>query len=171
MGKEEFQMIVDLLSSKNVQFEHITHEHVHRSEEAAKIRGNRIEQAAKAIVLKVRKKKSKENNSKDYEFIQCVVPGHKRIDLKKLKFILGLDNASLASPEEVLEMTNCTVGSVPPFGSLFGLQTYMDRTVLEQEYIFFSSGTHNDSVKMRSIDYVNVLKPEVTEFCSEHTQN
>lgn len=171
MGQNEFNLIADFLTSKGIPFDHITHEHVHRSEEAAKIRGNKIEQAAKAIVLKVRKKKSKENNSKDYEFIQCVVPGHKRIDLKKLKSILDLDNASLASPEEVLERTNCTVGSVPPFGSLFGLQTYMDRSVLEQEYIFFSAGTHNDSVKVRSIDYVNVLKPEVTEFCSEHTQN
>jgi Ala-tRNA(Pro) deacylase len=166
MGQNEFNMIVNFLSSKNVYFEHIVHEHVHRSEEAAKIRGNKIEQAAKAIVLKVRKKKSKE-----YEFIQCIVSGHKKIDLKKLKILLGLDNASLASPEEVLEKTNCTVGSVPPFGSLFDLKTYMDTSVLEQEFIFFSAGTHNDSIKIKSKDYVNILNPAIMEFCSENIQN
>jgi Ala-tRNA(Pro) deacylase len=166
MSINEFNLISDFLKSKNVQFEHITHEHVHRSEEAAKIRGNKLEQAAKAIVLKVRKKKSKE-----YEFIQCVVSGHMRIDMKKLKTLQNLDNASLASPEEVLEKTNCTIGSVPPFGTLFGIKTHMDRTVLEQEYIFFSAGTHNDSIKMKSQDYLLSLKPEVGDFCCEHIQH
>jgi Ala-tRNA(Pro) deacylase len=165
MSIKEFNLIVDFLSSKNVPFEHIVHEHVHRSEEAAKIRGNRIEQAAKAIVLKVRKKKSKE-----YEFIQCVISGHKKIDLKKLKSLLELDNASLASPEEVLEKTECTVGSVPPFGLLFGLKTYMEASVLDNEFIFFSAGTHNDSIKMKSRDYFDALKPETMEFCSENIQ-
>lgn len=162
MGINEFNLISDFLKSKDIGFEHLVHEHVHRSEEAAKIRGNKIEQAAKAIVLKVRKKKSKE-----YEFIQCVIPGHKRIDLKKLKALLELDNTSLASPEEVLQKTNCTVGSVPPFGSLFNLKVYMDESVLQEEFIFFSSGTHNDSIKMKSKDYLEALKPEVVLVCQD----
>jgi Ala-tRNA(Pro) deacylase len=164
MSQKEFDLIVNFLKSSNIAFEHIVHEHVHHSFEAAKIRGNKIEQAAKAIVLKIRKKKSKE-----YEFIQCIVSGHKKIDLKKLKSLLELDNASLASPEEVLEKTNCTVGSVPPFGLLLGIKTYMDSSILENEFIFFSAGTHNDSIKMKSKDYVDALKPEIMEFCSENT--
>jgi Ala-tRNA(Pro) deacylase len=159
MSDVEFDTIVDFLKSKNLEFEHIVHEHVHRSEEAAKIRGNKIEQAAKAIVLKVRKKKSK-----DYEIIQCVICGHKKIDLKKLKKLLDFDNASLASPDEVLEKTNCTVGSVPPFGKLFGIATYVDSSVLEQEFIFFSAGTHNDSIKMKSKDYIISLEVEIISF-------
>ena len=156
MGKKEFDMIVELLSSKNLEFEHITHEHVHRSEDAAKIRGNRVEQAAKAIVLKIRNRKSKE-----YEFVQCVISGHKKIDLKKLKSLLELDNASLASPEEVLEKTGCTIGSVPPFGKLFGISTFVDSSITEQEYIFFSAGTHNDSIKIKSKDYIAAVEPEI----------
>ncbi len=163
MGEKEFNSIIDFLNSKGVKFEHIVHEHVHRSEDAAKIRGNKIEQAAKAIVFKIRKKKSEE-----YEFIQCVVSGHKRIDVKKLKGIFNLDNASLASPEEVLEKTGCTVGSVPPFGILWGLRTYADKSILEQEYIFFSAGTHNDSVKIRREDYLFSVNIEIMDFCAEN---
>lgn len=160
MAEKEFLQIQDFLKSRNVNFEHIVHEHVHRSEDAAKIRGNKIEQAAKAIILKIRHKKSKE-----YEFIQCVISGHRKIDLKKLKVLLNLDNASLASPEEVLEKTNCTVGSVPPFGIIFGLRMFIENSVTEQEFIFFSAGTHNDSIKMRSADYLNVLNVETSDFC------
>jgi Ala-tRNA(Pro) deacylase len=160
VAEKEFLQIQDFLKSRNVNFEHIVHEHVHRSEDAAKIRGNKIEQAAKAIILKIRHKKSKE-----YEFIQCVISGHRKIDLKKLKVLLNLDNASLASPEEVLEKTNCTVGSVPPFGIIFGLRMFIENSVTEQEFIFFSAGTHNDSIKMRSADYLNVLNVETSDFC------
>ncbi|MGV8169309.1 MAG: YbaK/EbsC family protein [Candidatus Nanoarchaeia archaeon] len=159
MGEKTLNEIIDFFQKKNVPFEHLIHEHVHRSEEAAKIRGNTLEQAAKAIVLKVKEKKSKE-----YSFIQCVISGSKKIDLKKLKVLLSLSNASLASPEEVLEKTGCTVGSVPPLGNLFGLEVFADSSIAEQEFIFFSAGTHNDSVRMRSSDYVKSVNPKVLDF-------
>ncbi|MGV8162791.1 MAG: YbaK/EbsC family protein [Candidatus Nanoarchaeia archaeon] len=159
MGENTFFEIVSFLRSKNVSFEPLVHEHVHHSVDAAKIRGNTVEQAAKAIILKVKCKKSKE-----YRFIECVVPGHKKIDMKKLKKLLSLESASLASPEEVLEKTSCTVGSVPPFGFLFGLEVYADSSLSEQEFIFFSAGTHFDSIKIRSRDYLEAVKPLLLDF-------
>ncbi len=207
MSKETFLQIINFLNNKNVQFEHLTHEHVHSSEDAAKIRGNSLNQAAKAIVLKVKLKVEKkqdptttsakahyennynenhdennyndnhgENNYKNnqnynheennYKIIQVVVPGHRRIDLKSLKTLLNLKSAELASPEEVLEKTGCTIGSVPPFGKLFGLDTYADSSLFENETIFFSAGTHNDSIKIKSKDYLAALKPEVINVSS-----
>ena len=159
MSEATLNMILSFLKEKNVEFVHLTHDHVHRSEEAAKIRGNTVEQAAKAIVLKV-----KEKSTKDYKTIQRVISGHKTIDLKKLKTILNLQSASLASPDEVLENTGCTIGSVPPFGKLLGIEMYADASIKEQEFIFFSAGTHNDSVKMRSFDYLKILEVTVLEI-------
>lgn len=158
MGKEVFFRILNLLKSKNVFFEHLEHEHVHTSHDAAKIRGNSLEQAAKAIVLKVKPKKG------DYFFIQCVLPGNKKISLKKLKSVLDLRGASLASADEVLIITGCSIGSVPPFGNLFGLKVYLDNSVLLQKEIFFSSGTHYDSIRMKSEDFFKVVEPELLDF-------
>jgi len=160
MGKEVLEKILNLLNEKNVQFEHLTHEHVHRSEDAAKIRGNTVSQAAKAIILKV---KPRLEECK-YKIIQCVLPGDKKIDLKKLKNLLDLKNASLASPEEVYEKTTCVIGSVPPFGNLFNLEVYASKDILEQEIIFFSAGTHNDSIKMKSKDYFVLINPILIDF-------
>jgi len=158
MGQEVLEKIFKLLNEKNVQFEHLTHEHVHRSEDAAKIRGNTVSQAAKAIILKVKPR------AQEYKTIQCVLPGDKKIDLKKLKNLLDLKSASLASPEEVYEKTTCVIGSVPPFGTLFNLEVYVSKDILNQEIIFFSAGTHNDSIKMKSKDYIMIINPVLIDF-------
>lgn len=154
MAKKTFELITNFLKEKNISFEHLTHEHIHRSAEAAKIRGNSIEQAAKAIILKGKEKKG------EYVFFQCVLSGHKKIDFKFLRKEFGYTSVSLADPEDVLKLTGCTIGSVPPFGSLLGLKAYLDEDVLKNEYIFFSAGTHNDSIKMKSIDYKHILEKE-----------
>jgi Ala-tRNA(Pro) deacylase len=163
MGEDTLQKIIDFLTLKDVPFTHLTHEHVHTSEDAAKIRGNTVMQAAKAIILKVKYKA----NKSEYKFIQVVISGHKKIDLKKLKKLLSLESASLATPDEVLENTTCTIGSVPPFGKLLGIETFADVGLRENEFIFFSAGTHNDSIKMSSADYIRVLAPEVIDIAKE----
>lgn len=155
MGKDVLEKIKRMLDKEQISYKHLTHEHVHSSHEAAKIRGNKVEQAAKAIVLKAK------NKDKEYVFLQCVLPGHKKIDLKKLKKELGFRSAGLASPDEVLRITGCTIGSVPPLGELFNLKVYADKSLLEQEIVVFSAGTHNDSIQLKCKDYIKVVKPTV----------
>jgi Ala-tRNA(Pro) deacylase len=168
MTTETFLKIKEVLNDNKVEYTHLTHEHVHRSEDAAKIRGTNLDEAAKAIILKVEKKKDVDGKSeKYYEFIQVVIGGDQRIDLKILRKFLDSKNISLASPEEVLERTGCTIGSVPPFGILFNLPVYMDKGLVEKERIVFSAGTHYDSIMMKPVDYCNVLSPKILELKKE----
>jgi len=158
MAEDTFEKIKKLLEGEKFEFLHLTHEHVHSSKDAAKVRGTNIEEAAKAIVLKIKKRDN------EYFFVQCVVSGHRKIDLKKLKKILNAKSAALASADEVLQKTGCTIGSVPPFGNIFDLPVYADKALFENEKIVFSAGTHNDSVKMRSVDWSAVVQPVVEDF-------
>jgi Ala-tRNA(Pro) deacylase len=157
MGKDVLEKIMSDLDKAKVKYEHLTHGRVHSSHEAARIRGNKVEQAAKAIVLKARGKKGG-------EFVQCVLPGHKKINLKKLKVILGVKNVGLASSDDVLRVTSCSIGSVPPFGGLFGLSVYADKSLLEEEIVVFSAGTHYDSIMLKSKDFIRVVNPLLEEF-------
>jgi Ala-tRNA(Pro) deacylase len=161
MSTETFLKIKKLLDDAKVEYTHLTHDYVRTSEDAAKIRGTNIEDAAKALILKVQSKDS------TYYFIQAIVPANQRIDLKKLKQILESKNVSLASPDEVLERTGCSVGSVPPFGKLFHIPMYMDESILKKDIIIFSAGTHNDSIQMKVEDYVTILEPKIVEFKKE----
>lgn len=149
------QKILDLV--KDVEHEYFQHEHVHTSEDAASIRGNDLSQAAKAIVLR-----GKKNGSRFY--VQCVLQGHKKLNIKELKKFFGFKKLGLATPEQVLEVTNCTIGSVPPFGHLFGLPVFVDEDLFTEKYIFFSAGTHNDSVKMKSQDYKEIVPCHVMKI-------
>lgn len=164
MTTTTFLQIKELLDKNKIIYEHVTHEHVHRSEDAAKIRGTNLEEAAKAIILKVEKKGE---NGKFFKIIQVVIGGDQRIDLKKLRVYFGSRDISLASPEEVLEKTGCTIGSVPPFGTLFNIPIYLDSGLLEKDRIVFSAGTHTDSIIMNPQDYVKILDPKIENFRKE----
>jgi Ala-tRNA(Pro) deacylase len=164
MSSSTFLQIKKILDDKKIEYTHLMHEHVHTSEDAAKIRGTNLEDAAKAIIIKA---ELKSDSERKFDFIQAVIPADKRIDLKKLKNFLGVKNLALASPEEVLERTGCTIGSVPPFAIFFGIKMYVDESILERERIVFSAGTHNDSIMMNPQEYINIVNPVVTEFKKE----
>lgn len=165
MTTETFLRIKKMLDDAKVDYTHLTHDYVRTSEDAAKIRGTDIADAAKAIILKAEYKAG--DGSKTSDFIQAIIPADQRIDLKKLKIILGSKNVALASPDEVLERTGCTVGSVPPFGKIFKIPMYMDGSILKKNLIVFSAGTHNDSIQMKAEDYYSILEPLAVDIKKE----
>ena len=60
----------------------------------------------------------------------------------------------------------CQVGAMPPFGNLFGIETYMDRELAKEEYIAFNAGTHTDVIAMRFNDYRKIARPVLAEISS-----
>ena len=153
MSMSVFIQIKNILDSRKISYNHLVHDLVKTSEDAAKIRGTKLGDAAKALVCKAHYKDG------THSFIQAVIPADKRLALKKLKAFLDLKNLSLASPDEVLERTGCTVGSVPPFGNLFGLKIYADESLFAKERIVFSAGTHTDSMILKPQDYLIIVEP------------
>ena len=141
-----FDNIIYYLENEGLEYDLLEHDHVHSSEQAARVRGTSLEEAAKALVLQ-----GKKNDEK--KFFMCVVSGHKRLDLKKIKEVTGFPNVSLASPEKVLELTGLEVGKIPPFPFLFDLDGYVDKGVLENEYVCFSAASNFKSVRMRSKEW------------------
>jgi Ala-tRNA(Pro) deacylase len=165
MTTETLLKIKKILDDKKVEYVHLTHEHVTTSEDAARIRGTNLEDAAKALILKAEFKDDAGNRT--FRFIQAIIPADQRIDLKRLKIILDSKNVALASPDEVLEKTGCTIGSVPPFGKIFNIPMYMDESILKKDLIVFSAGTHNDSIQMKAKDYYGLLEPKVESIRKE----
>lgn len=171
MTSQVFFQIKELLDNNSVEYQHIVHEPVKTSKEAADTRGFSLDDGAKALILKVQNKEGSNNENlnrtSSYSFIQCVISASQRIDLKKVKLLTVSKNVALASPEEVLEKTGCTIGSVPPFGILFGIKMYIDKSVLTREMIVFSAGTHTDSIRMKPQDYIEIVGAEVVDIRKE----
>lgn len=57
------------------------------------------------------------------------------------------------------QLTGLQPGSIPPFGSLFGLPTRYDPALADNERINFNAGDHAISVSMTCADFVTVERP------------
>ena len=148
---EVFDKIKKILDEKGIKYSTKHHESVYTSEQAAAVRGDSLKQGAKAMIVKT-----------DKEFVLAVLSAEKKIDSKKLKKILHSKNTSFADVVKVKVLD--WPGSVPPFGSVIGLKTYVDKSLLENEEISFNAGSLTDSIKMRLKDYLSVENPTVEDF-------
>lgn len=145
--------VLQILESKDIVYEVQTHEPVYTSEQAAKARGVPLETGVKAMILKT-------SNS---QFVLALVPAHTRVDLSKIAELEGAKEVKLASPEEVLDIAGCKVGSVPPFGHKTQLSTYLDPQIMGNEYINFNAGKHTTSINMKARDLSKCISKKSIE--------
>ena len=154
MGVHEFYKLKNFLEEHKIEYKVYEHEPVYTSEQAARVRGVELKTGVKAMVLKTNEGK----------FLLGLVAADKKIDLDKLAKFVGVRKLKLASPSEVLEVTGCETGSVHPFGNLYNLPTYLDRSVLENLWVNFNAGLHTVSISMKSEDLARLIKPIICDF-------
>ncbi len=148
MSASVFERLQERLQSSGVAFTVLRHEPVYTSEQAAAVRGVPLASGAKALVLKAGE-----------AFVLAVVPADRKLDSKKARIALGSRSIRFASREEVEQLTCLQPGSIPPFGSLFGLPTHCDPALGDSASINFNAGDHSISVQMAYADYVAVERP------------
>jgi Ala-tRNA(Pro) deacylase len=93
-----------------------------------------------------------------------VMPADRRLSSKKVRQALQIRSLRFGSAEEVLDKTGLKPGSIPPFGSLFGLPTYCDALLKDQPLINFNAGDHAISISMSSADYARVENPHFGDY-------
>ncbi|MEK6936857.1 MAG: YbaK/EbsC family protein [Nanoarchaeota archaeon] len=151
--EQVFNEIKKLLDLNKITYKVYDHEPTPTSKDAARVRGTKEEQGAKAIILR-----------SEGQFFLCVLPGNERIDLKKLRLIITKKSLSLATKEEVLKVTNCVPGEVPPFGNIFKIKTLVDKSLLRNEEIAFNAGLMTKSIVMKTQDFLKIVNPIIEEF-------
>ncbi len=101
----------------------------------------------------------------DGELAMAVVPATREVNLKGLRDQVGAKEVRLADEACFAEaFSECQVGSVPPFGVLFGVRIFIDISLALQEQIAFNAGTHTDVVRMWYTDYARMAKPLVMQI-------
>jgi Ala-tRNA(Pro) deacylase len=53
---------------------------------------------------------------------------------------------------------------MPPFGNLYNLPVYVDRTLTHEPTIFFQAGTHRDTIRIRYADFARLVHPTVVDI-------
>ncbi len=147
-----------LLDREGADYRVVEHEAEGRTELIAQIRGNRIEQSIKSIVVQVRL------NRKENVYCLVNVPGDCRIDFNGIKNHFSADSAAFASKEKAQALTECAIGSIPPFSFSDQLQTLADPLIQENEEVVFNAGRLDRSIFMKLADYIRIAKPQIVKI-------
>ena len=147
------KQLIDCLDGNNVPYEILQHPEAVTAQRLAQAEHVKGRHQAKVVIVK----------SGD-QHLMTVLPADHHIDLEKVGKAVG-NAASLGKEHEFKSLfPDCVIGAMPPFGNLYGLPTYVDRSLAEQEYIVFEAGTHTDAIKMSYRDYEKVVKPKVNDL-------
>lgn len=146
--------IIHQLRSKNIEFEHKTHEPTPTSEDSARVRGIKMEEGIKALILKGK------NSKKNYQFN---IPAHLKVDMKAVAQIVG-EKCEFENPAIILERFGLQVGGVPPFGNLLNLDNYFDEDIFSEPNAAFNCGLATESIIMQSKDLLQIADPKLGKF-------
>jgi len=101
----------------------------------------------------------------DGEMVMLALPAPYQVDLEKAAAVLGVDEARLAEEEEFEDsFPDCEVGAMPPFGNLYGVPVYVEKTLAEDETIVFRSGTHTETMSVSYSDFERLVEPTAAQF-------
>jgi Ala-tRNA(Pro) deacylase len=148
-----FERLSKELATARVSFTVLRHAPVFTSEEAAAVRGTSLASGAKALVCKA-----------DERFVLIVLPADRRLASKAVRQSAGIKSLRFATREEVETLTSLAPGSIPPFGSLFGLPTWCDELLAGQPQINFNAGDHAISITLAYADFVRVEQPRLGKY-------
>ena len=152
------QQLCDLLDREGAVYRVVEHEPEGRTEVIAKIRGNRIEQSIKSIVVQVRRK------GKDNLYCLANVPGDCRIDFGGIKRLFHAESVAFASRDKAQELTGCVIGAIPPFSFNDQLLVLADPLIQQNEDVVFNAGRLDRSIFMKLDDYIRIAKPQMAEI-------
>ncbi len=138
--------VASLMRELDIEGDIIHHEISGRSSlEAAKALDVPLERILKALIFK---------EGDRYVFV--ITSGDKKVDLKKLRLISGLERPRLARHEEILSLTGYRPGSIPPFAFYGIMPCYIEKSLLELDWAIGSAGSEYVGIKLRPYDLVRI---------------
>ena len=148
------ERVEGVLKKNSIIYNIIKHQEAYTAQEIAEAMHVPGQDLAKVVMVKAKER-----------YIMTVMPSSRRIDFSKLKDVLHETELRLATEEEFKTVfPDCEAGAEPPFGNLYNIETYVDKSLAEDEHIFFNAGNHYETVVMDYADYDKIVRPRVAEF-------
>jgi Ala-tRNA(Pro) deacylase len=149
--------VQQFLKDKGVSFELIPHEQVYTAQEVAAtehVTGHRF---AKTVIAR----------GDDGENYMLVLPASRHVDFDEAADLVGAGLKMVGEEEMKKLFPDCEIGAEPPFGSEYGLKTFVDESLTDVGDIVFRAGTHDQTIRMSYADYEELESPTVGSFAAE----
>ena len=145
---------IDYLESQGVAYTRIRHPKAYTAQEIAAVAHVPGDQLAKTVMVKI-----------DGKLAMAVVPASSRVNLDRLKALIGAGRVELAGERDYRErFPDCEVGAMPPFGNLYGVPVYASKNLAEEMEIAFCGGAHGELVRIAFEDFNRLVQPKVLDF-------
>jgi len=146
--------VVEFLETNSAKYEVTRHQPTYSAQQMAAAEHVSGREVAKPVLIKA-----------DDKYYMCVLPACCKVDMDALKENLGVDQVALAGEDEMSKLfADCELGAEPPFGNLYGLETLMDESLQADEHIVFQAGTHEQAIRMATLDYKELVNPRILSF-------
>jgi len=151
------QKLKNFLDEQKIKYVTITHSLAYTAQEIAASAHLPGKGFAKTVLIKVKGK-----------LAIAVLPASYKIDFDLLKKSLKTEDVRLANEQEFKDkFPGCEVGAMPPFGNLYGLDTFVAATLVEDEEFAFNAGTHTEIIRMQYHDFEKLVTPTILRFSSK----
>lgn len=151
------QKVINFLDKNKVKYDIVEHRTVYTAYDKAATLKVPEKTIGKTIVLSLDKNKA-----------IALIPTNKNLDKKKFKKISKAKKIDFT--KELWMKRNLKamrIGSVPPFGSLWNLPTFIDKGLLQNKKIIVSSGDYNHSLKINSSSFKKIIQDLIVGSFSE----
>ena len=151
--------ITKKLNQMNIDYKVKHHSQaVYTSEDAARERGVSLSQIVKTILL----------IDKNGQISVAVLPGNRRLALKRVKKLLGVKDLSFVDRETVEQRLGLVAGAISPTAAHFdGMQIFVDPSVFYEKIVDISSGDPQAGLELKSDDLKMLLKDANFEAITE----
>ncbi len=148
------QKLHAFLDDNQVKYLKIGHSPAYTAQEIAAAVHIPGKEMAKTVMVKI-----------DGKMTLAVLPADQRINFEKLRDGTGSSEVKLADESDFGDLfPDCTLGAMPPFGNLYGIDVLVDSSLAEDDKITFNACTHTELIQLSYHDFENLVKPQVLDF-------
>ena len=147
-----YDNVIALLDAHQASYRVTEHEAIGQTDVISAIRGNELNQAAKAMVLEVTMPEGA-----DARYLLAIVPGDCKINFKSAARAIGGKKSSFATPEKAQALTGCVMGAVPPFSFDDRLALRVDERLRDVGTLWFNAGALERSVALDVKDFFRIV--------------
>jgi Ala-tRNA(Pro) deacylase len=141
----------EFLDSEGIKYVTISHSKAYTAQEVAASAHIPGKEMAKTVMVKL-----------DGEMAMVVLPANHKVDFDQLADVLGVNDADLASEEEFKGLfPDCDPGAMPPFGNLYGMDVYIEESLVDNQRIAFNAGSHTEVIRVPFTDFERLVNPKV----------
>jgi Cys-tRNA(Pro)/Cys-tRNA(Cys) deacylase len=96
-----------------------------------------------------------------------IIPGDRRLDVRKLKCLLNAGKIKFVDPDEVVNLTGYVLGSMPPVAHAKEMPVYVDVRLMLLPLIYTSGGPIDTVLKIKPQDLVSAVNAVIADIADD----